>query len=184
MRQVMAALAVCTVLGAAETATASPRAAASLSAEQDSGTAIVRHATRCVVKSIDANTLVNTRPINRCDMTFALSPSTQQHGTIAVGTTVSVRYQEDGLKHVATAITARNAKEAAAPEPPQTTNTRSRPDALASYSARSARLNRHSPASVSLTGRSRRAIDVAPTLMVSATCPAAPNSAGPVKQTA
>jgi hypothetical protein len=37
-------------------------------------------------------------------MTFKLSPTTHRDGTIVVGSTVSVRYREEGKDHVATAI--------------------------------------------------------------------------------
>jgi hypothetical protein len=72
-----------------------------------------RHATRGTVKSIDATTLVIARAGNRGEMTFELTPSVHRHGTIGVGTTVSVRYQDDGTKHVATAITVENATQPA-----------------------------------------------------------------------
>ena len=36
---------------------------------------------------------------------FELKPSIHRQGTIGVGTRVSVRYQDDGKRHVATAIT-------------------------------------------------------------------------------
>ena len=69
---------------------------------------VPRHATRGTVKSIDATTLVIARAGNRGEMTFELTPSIHRQGTIGVGTTVSVRYQEDGTRHVATAITVDN----------------------------------------------------------------------------
>ena len=62
------------------------------------------HATKGVVKSIDDNALVVSRPSNRGDITFKLSPTTHRDGTIVVGSTVSVRYHEAGKDHVATAI--------------------------------------------------------------------------------
>ena len=62
------------------------------------------HATRGVVKSIDPDTLVVSRPRNRGDITFRLSSSTQREGTIVVGVTVSVRYRDEGEVHVATAV--------------------------------------------------------------------------------
>jgi transcription elongation GreA/GreB family factor len=70
-----------------------------------------RHATTGVVKSIDEKTLVITRPGKKGrEMTFALNPSTQREGTVAVGSTVSVRYQEEGKTHVASALMVRPAK--------------------------------------------------------------------------
>jgi Domain of unknown function (DUF5666) len=62
------------------------------------------HATRGVVKEIDETTLVVSRPRNRGDITFKLSSTTHRDGKIAVGSTVSVRYREDGKSYVATAI--------------------------------------------------------------------------------
>jgi hypothetical protein len=52
---------------------------------------VARHATRGTVKSIDATTLVIARAGNRGEMTFELTPSVHRHGTISVGTIVSVR---------------------------------------------------------------------------------------------
>jgi hypothetical protein len=72
------------------------------------------HATTGVVKSIDATTLVIARPGKKGhEMTFALNPSTQREGTVAVGSTVSVRYREEGHTFVASALMARPAKQAA-----------------------------------------------------------------------
>ena len=73
------------------------------------------HATKGVVKSVDANTLVITHK-GKTDMTFALNPATHLQGTVAVGTSVDVRYREDGKTYVATAITAQ-------PSKPQTVHT-------------------------------------------------------------
>jgi hypothetical protein len=70
------------------------------------------HATTGVVKSIDEKTLVITRPGKKeHEMTFALNPSTQREGTVAVGSTVSVRYQEEGKTHVASALMVHPAKQ-------------------------------------------------------------------------
>jgi len=52
--------------------------------------------------------LVIARAGNRGEMRFELKPSIHRQGTIGVGATVSVRYQDDGTKHVATAITVDN----------------------------------------------------------------------------
>lgn len=82
---------------------------------------IPTHATRGIVKSVDASTLVITRTGKAGgDMTFALDPATHRQGTVAVGTPVAVRYHEDGKTYVATAITAQpkpKAVDAAAPKP-------------------------------------------------------------------
>ena len=80
------------------------------------------HATKGTVKSIDASTLVITRKGKTGGvMTFALNPATHLQGTVAVGTSVDVRYREDGKTYVATAITAQQPKpqavHAAAPKP-------------------------------------------------------------------
>lgn len=69
--------------------------------------AVAAHATRGVVRSLDSSTLVITRAgVRRGEMTFALDTTTQREGTLAVGTPVSVRYREDGKRHIATAIRA------------------------------------------------------------------------------
>lgn len=62
------------------------------------------HATRGIVRSSDTTTLVIDRFGHRGEMTFERRPSTTVDGTIAVGATVSVRYRDEGGKHVATAI--------------------------------------------------------------------------------
>jgi hypothetical protein len=77
--------------------------------------AAATHATRGVVKSVDASTLVITRSDgDHAAMTFALNASTHREGTIAVGKPVSVRYREDGKTHIATAIRVQPAKQQAA----------------------------------------------------------------------
>ena len=58
-------------------------------------------------QSINATTLVLTRP-GKSDMTFELDPLLHREGTIDVGTMVSVRYHEDGARHIATAIAVDN----------------------------------------------------------------------------
>ena len=70
------------------------------------------HATTGVVKSVDANTLVITRPGKKGgEMTFTVNPSTHREGAVEVGSNVSVRYQQEGSSRIATAITARPAKQ-------------------------------------------------------------------------
>lgn len=72
------------------------------------------HSTRGTVKSMDDNTLVITRTSgNHADMTFTLNDSTHREGTIANGSTVSVRYRDDGKMHVATAVHAEPPKKQA-----------------------------------------------------------------------
>jgi hypothetical protein len=68
------------------------------------------HATSGTVKSITDSSLVLTKAGRRHrEMTFQLDPALQKEGTPAVGSRVSVRYRDDGSKHIATAITARKA---------------------------------------------------------------------------
>lgn len=62
------------------------------------------HATRGTVKTAAAGEIVVTRPKHRGDITIELAPATHVDGAIRVGATVSVRYQDDHGKHVATAI--------------------------------------------------------------------------------
>ena len=69
------------------------------------------HATRGVVRTIDASTMVIARAGNRGIMTFSLTSSTHREGIIVAGSTVSVRYREDGKNHVATAIALQRPKE-------------------------------------------------------------------------
>lgn len=65
------------------------------------------HATRGVVKSIDPEQIVVSRPNGRGDITFRLAPSVHRQGTIAVGALVSVRYEDRGVVHVAIAVAVR-----------------------------------------------------------------------------
>jgi hypothetical protein len=69
------------------------------------------HATMGVVKSVNDNQLVITRTgKNASEMSFDLTSATQRKGSIAVGSTVSVRYRDEGTAHMATAITAQAPK--------------------------------------------------------------------------
>jgi hypothetical protein len=69
------------------------------------------HATRGVVKSVDDNMLVITRTGRKPEeMSFTLNASTHREGAVAAGAPVSVRYQESGKTHVATAVTVEQAK--------------------------------------------------------------------------
>jgi hypothetical protein len=83
-------------------------------AKRSSTNAAPTHATRGVVKSVDASTLVIT-PTGKQhgEMTFALNSSTHREGNIAVGTPVSVGYHEDGKTNVATAVTVQPSKQPA-----------------------------------------------------------------------
>src|SRR5262245_42786909 len=63
------------------------------------------HATTGVVKSIDASTLVISRTKKPSeDLSFTLNGSTRKDGSIVVGAPVSVRYENEGKTHVATAV--------------------------------------------------------------------------------
>ncbi|MEQ1731947.1 MAG: hypothetical protein ABL982_26540, partial [Vicinamibacterales bacterium] len=73
------------------------------------------HATTGLVKAIDATTLVLSRPNKKKgDLSFTLNGSTRRDGAIVVGAPVSVRYQNEGKSHLATAIAVRPAGVAAA----------------------------------------------------------------------
>jgi hypothetical protein len=80
-----------------------PAATPVLAAESLETAEIVR-ATRGVVKAISATTLIVSRPRNRGDIAFTLSPAVHLEGTLVVGATISVRYRDEGNDHVATAI--------------------------------------------------------------------------------
>ena len=68
------------------------------------------HATTGTVKSVNASTLVITRTDgSKQDLSFTLNPSTRRDGSIVAGAPVSVRYQDEGRTHVATAVAVRPA---------------------------------------------------------------------------
>ena len=109
MRDAFAVIVVSGALSITQVAAfAATRAPESPCLDEGSQSTVARHATRGAVKSIGATTLVIARAGNRGEMTFELNPSTYRQGAIGVRTTVSVRYQDDGTRHVATAITADN----------------------------------------------------------------------------
>lgn len=65
------------------------------------------HATKGVVKSVDATTLVITKAGGKGpENSFMLNASTQRQGSIAAGATVDVRYRVEGKDKVATAVSA------------------------------------------------------------------------------
>ena len=66
------------------------------------------HATKGVVKSIDATKLVIRR--SGRDMSFALNPATQREGNVTVGSPVEVRYRTEANHRVATVVAAEQAK--------------------------------------------------------------------------
>lgn len=73
----------------------------------------VTHATRGVVKTVDASSLVITRA-KGAETTFVLNTSTQRQGDIAPGANVSVRYHTEGKDKVATAVSVQQPKQPAA----------------------------------------------------------------------
>jgi hypothetical protein len=99
---VIAAMLATAVIAVSSTVVArqAPASAKRLHADRIMGT----HATRGIVQTIDAMTLVIGRPGDRGSMTFTLTPVTRREGTIVVGSAVAVRYREDGRNHIATAI--------------------------------------------------------------------------------
>jgi len=60
----------------------------------------VVHATRGVVKALNATTLVVSRRRKRGDITFTLGRGVHVEGIIELGATVSVRYRDEGSDHV------------------------------------------------------------------------------------
>jgi hypothetical protein len=84
---------------------AATRQAAAPAKPASSKAAVASHATKGVVKSVDATSLVITRSgRQKGDITFALSPGTERQGNVEVGSTVEVRYRTEGKSMVATAI--------------------------------------------------------------------------------
>lgn len=73
------------------------------------------HATSGVVKSIDGSSLVLAGK-NGKETKFTLNASTQKEGAIAVGSHVSVRYENEKGSHVATAVMAKAGKPKATSE--------------------------------------------------------------------
>jgi Domain of unknown function (DUF5666) len=65
------------------------------------------HATTGIVKSIDATSVVVSKPGNKDpkkDMTFQITASTEKKGDLAVGSPVQVRYKTENGQNVATAV--------------------------------------------------------------------------------
>jgi hypothetical protein len=100
MRQFVTAIAI--VLACAGVAFAATREQAKPKAAAGKA-AVASHSTAGVVKSVDSNSIVITR--GNKDMTFTMNASTQKQGTVAPGSHVTVRYQNEGKTMVATAIT-------------------------------------------------------------------------------
>jgi hypothetical protein len=75
------------------------------SAAQASPTMVATHATKGVVKSIDATSLVITRSARRMkEQAFAIDTSTRQVGRVTVGATVEVRYRTEDGHRLATVV--------------------------------------------------------------------------------
>ena len=79
---------------------------------QTSSANVPVHATKGVVRFVDANKLVIKRtPQDGREMTFVLNPSTERSGDVKVGSTVDVRYRADKDQRIATAVTVVHAKQ-------------------------------------------------------------------------
>ena len=116
MRHTIAACMVLGVLAASPSAFAAPRreSTGAQAAKSSSAAHPANHAVRGVVKSVDASSLVITRSGKKAEtLSFIVDPATLQEGTIAVGSTVSVRYRTEGKTLVATAVTPNAAKQEA-----------------------------------------------------------------------
>jgi hypothetical protein len=69
------------------------------------------HATKGVVKSVDASSLVITGSGAKAkELTFVLNSATVKTGTPAVGATVQVRYKTEAKQNIATAVSVSAAK--------------------------------------------------------------------------
>ena len=79
--------------------------------DQDDDQGCPTHATSGVVKSVDDSMLVVTKSGKKPqEMTFTLNANTHKRGCYRRWRAVSVRYQEEGKTHVATAVTVEQAK--------------------------------------------------------------------------
>lgn len=80
--------------------------------DQASTAQIATHATKGVVKAIDATSLVITRSGGkRREMIFVLNPTTERDGNLAVGSTVEVRYRNEGRQLLATVVSVQERKQ-------------------------------------------------------------------------
>jgi hypothetical protein len=86
--------------------TSRPKAAASTTASSSQA----MHATKGVVKSMDATKLVIRRSSSGSDMSFTLNPSTEREGNVKVGSTVEVRYRTEPNQRIATVVAAAHPK--------------------------------------------------------------------------
>ena len=113
----MASLAAMPALAAAQSSSTKPASTTNSSTKPASATKSAsnhaEHSVRGVIKSIDTSSmLLGGTGKKSADTTFVLNQSTQREGTLAVGSTVSVRYHEDAGSKIATAVIAQPAKEA------------------------------------------------------------------------
>lgn len=96
-------------LAATRTVTAQPTGVTS---SYTSTTKVPTHATRGIVKSIDATTLVIERSPQSEErkMSLALNSSTEGLADVKVGSTVLVRYRTEAHQRIATAVMAEHGK--------------------------------------------------------------------------
>ena len=117
MRQFMMALALVTACSVGSVFAQSAPAKAKPMAKAAAKSTMATHSTTGTVKSIDASTLVISKPGKKGDMTFTVNGSTMKDGTVGVGSNVTVRYQTEGKSMVATAISEKPAKQMASSKP-------------------------------------------------------------------
>jgi hypothetical protein len=102
MRQMMMALALLGALSTAAYAQAPPKTKAKTTA-----TKAASHSVSGTIKAVDANTLTVTRSgKDKGDLQVMLNSSTKKDGNMAVGSKVSVRYNEENGQNIATAVKA------------------------------------------------------------------------------
>ena len=65
---------------------------------------VVMYATRGVVTVVSKTELGITRPTNRGQLKLTLAASTKVDGALKVGAIISVRYHDEGGRHIANAI--------------------------------------------------------------------------------
>ena len=93
--------------------TPTPSSSAKPAAKPAASKSVATHTTNGTVKSVDASSLVITKPGSKPqEMTFALDSTTQKQGTVEVGSMVTVHYKTEGSTMTATAVTAKPAKSA------------------------------------------------------------------------
>jgi hypothetical protein len=113
-------------LGLAQSSAGAPNGATGSNPSTKAGTQALTantkarvHATKGVIKFVDANKLVIKRtPQDGRDMTFVLTPSTERSGEVKVGSTVDIRYRTDADHKVATAVTVVHAQQPASARGP------------------------------------------------------------------